>query len=38
MKKNYNLSNLFALSMTKFFKLIADSFFAKSYGHRGVVL
>ena len=38
MKKNYNLSNLFALSMTKFFKLIADTFFAKRYGHRAVVL
>ena len=33
-----NLSDLFALSMTKFFRLIADTFFAKRYGHRAVVL
>ena len=35
----YNhISNFFALSMTKFFKFIADTFFAKRYGHRAVVL
>ena len=27
-----------ALSMTKFFRFIADTFFAKRYGHRAVVL
>ena len=32
------MSNFFALSMTKFFRLIADTFFAKRYGHRAVVL
>ena len=31
-------SDAFALSMTKFFKFIADRFFAKRYGHRAVVL
>ena len=31
-------SDFFALSMTKFFRLIADTFFAKRYGHRAVVL
>ena len=31
-------SDGFALSMTKFFKFIADRFFAKRYGHRAVVL
>ena len=38
MKTPSNLSDLFALSMTKFFRLIADTFFAKRYGHRAVVL
>ena len=38
MKTPTNLSDLFALSMTKFFRLIADTFFAKRYGHRAVVL
>tara|TARA_X000000950_G_scaffold56442_1_gene67965 strand:- start:175 stop:741 length:567 start_codon:yes stop_codon:yes gene_type:complete len=32
------MSNFFALSMTKFFRLIADTFFAKRYGHRAIVL
>ncbi|MBD63232.1 MAG: oxidase [Gammaproteobacteria bacterium] len=32
------LSDLMAYSMTKFFRLIADSFFLKRYGHRAVVL
>ena len=33
-----NISDIFALSMTKFFRFIADTFFAKRYGHRAVVL
>ena len=33
-----NVSDAFALSMTKFFRFIADTFFAKRYGHRAVVL
>ena len=33
-----NISDTFALSMTKFFRLTADTFFAKRYGHRAVVL
>tara|TARA_B100000609_G_scaffold189242_1_gene176070 strand:+ start:541 stop:1170 length:630 start_codon:yes stop_codon:yes gene_type:complete len=36
--KPKNFSDLFALSMTKFFRLVADTFFAKRYGHRAVVL
>jgi len=32
------ISDLFARSMTKFFRFIADTFFAKRYGHRAVVL
>ena len=32
------LSDKFALSMTKFFRFIADSFFVDRYGHRAVVL
>ena len=32
------LSDTFALSMTKFFRFIADTFFSKRYGHRAVVL
>ena len=28
----------FAMSMTKFFRFFADTFFAKRYGHRAVVL
>ena len=38
MNKPENFSDYFALSMTKFFRLIADTFFAKRYGHRAVVL
>ena len=38
MNKPKNFSDLFALSMTKFFRLVADTFFAKRYGHRAVVL
>mgnify|MGYP003325904815 CR=1 FL=1 len=30
--------DLFAKSMTKFFRFIADTFFAKRYGHRAIVL
>ena len=33
-----NLSDAFAFSMTRFFRFIADTFFAKRYGHRAVVL
>ena len=33
-----NISDTFALSMTKFFRFIADTFFATRYGHRAVVL
>ena len=33
-----NISDAFALSMTTFFRVIADTFFAKRYGHRAVVL
>ena len=36
--KPKNLSDRYALTMTKFFRLIADTFFAKRYGHRAVVL
>ena len=38
MKRPKNFSDYFALSMTKFFRFIADTFFAKRYGHRAVVL
>ena len=38
MMKPKNFSDLFALSMTKFFRFVADTFFAKRYGHRAVVL
>ena len=38
MKKPKNFSDFFALSMTKFFRFVADTFFAKRYGHRAVVL
>ena len=34
----HTLSDRFAYSMTIFFRLIADTFFAKRYGHRAVVL
>ena len=33
-----NISDAFALSMTKFFRFTADTFFAIRYGHRAVVL
>ena len=33
-----NLSDAFAFSMTRFFRFTADTFFAKRYGHRAVVL
>ena len=32
------MRDTFAKSMTKFFRFIADTFFAKRYGHRAVVL
>ena len=32
------MSDWFAKIMTKFFRFIADTFFAKRYGHRAVVL
>ena len=32
------ISDTIALSMTKFFRFFADTFFAKRYGHRAVVL
>lgn len=32
------MRDLFAKAMTKFFRVIADTFFAKRYGHRAVVL
>jgi len=32
------ISDWFAMSMTKFFRFVADTFFAKRYGHRAVVL
>ena len=36
---NHNTnSDFIALAMTKFFRFIADKFFAKRYGHRAVVL
>ncbi len=33
-----NISDAFAFSMTRFFRFTADTFFAKRYGHRAVVL
>ena len=38
MKTPTNLSDLFALSMTKFFRLIADTFLQKGMATRAVVL
>ena len=32
------ISDTIAMSMTKFFRFFADTFFAKRYGHRAVVL
>ena len=37
-KSQQSLSDGFAFSMTVFFRFIADTFFAKRYGHRAVVL
>ena len=36
--KPSNISDSFAFSMTRFFRFTADTFFAKRYGHRAVVL
>ena len=36
--ENSRLKDAFAHSMTKFFRFFADTFFAKRYGHRAVVL
>jgi ubiquinol oxidase len=33
-----DLSDRFALGITKFLRFLADQFFAKRYGHRAVVL
>lgn len=38
MKYTEKLSDMAAMSMTKFFRFFADVFFAKRYGHRAVVL
>ena len=32
------IRNSLAMAMTKFFRFFADTFFAKRYGHRAVVL
>ena len=37
-KSQQSFSESFAYSMTVFFRFIADTFFAKRYGHRAVVL
>ena len=37
-KSQHSFSDGFAYSMTVFFRFIADTFFAKRYGHRAVVL
>ena len=37
-KSQQSFSDGFAYSMTVFFRVIADTFFAKRYGHRAVVL
>ena len=37
-KSQRSFSDFFAYSMTIFFRFIADTFFAKRYGHRAVVL
>ncbi len=37
-KSQQSFSDSFAYSMTVFFRFIADTFFAKRYGHRAVVL
>jgi ubiquinol oxidase len=36
--RTVNVSDTFAYSMTRFFRFTADTFFAKRYGHRAVVL
>ncbi len=36
--RRITMREIFAKSMTKFFRFIADTFFAKRYGHRAVVL
>ena len=37
-KRYIFLPDWFAISMTKFFRFFADTFFAKRFGHRAVVL
>jgi len=37
-RKPITVSDKFAYAMTKFFRFVADTFFAKRYGHRAVVL
>lgn len=37
-QRNVDLRDWIAKSMTKFFRFFADTFFAKRYGHRAVVL
>ena len=37
-KLSIKISDSFAKSMTMFFRFVADTFFAKRYGHRAVVL
>ena len=37
-RKPITVSDKFAFTMTKFFRFVADTFFAKRYGHRAVVL
>ena len=36
--RDMKIRNTLAMGMTKFFRFIADTFFAKRYGHRAVVL
>ena len=38
MKLTHRMSDASAMAMTKFFRFFADTFFAKRYGHRAVVL
>ena len=38
MQKKEVMRDWFAMSMTKFFRFMADTFFAKRYGHRAIVL
>ena len=38
MTKQMKIRNALAMGMTKFFRFFADTFFAKRYGHRAVVL